>query len=98
MTYSAWLYHKQHGARVFEGSEEVDRALADGWVDTPAKLEEVAEANDGAPLLEVPAEIAGLDKDALAAMAQERYGLSLDKRFSLEKLQQQVAAKMAGVA
>lgn len=94
--YSAWLYHKQHAPRVFDGAEAVAQALAEGWVDSPAKLE--AEAGDVVPLLEVPAEIAGLDKDALAQLAQERYGLPLDKRFGLDKLQQMVAAKMAGIA
>ncbi len=94
--YSAWLYHKQHDPRVFDGAEAVAQAMAEGWVDSPSKVEE--DAGDGAPLLEIPAEIAGLDKDALAQLAQERYGLSLDKRFGLDKLQQQVAAKMAGVA
>ncbi len=96
MTYTAWLYHKEHGAVIFEGAEEVDRALADGWVDSPAKIEAV-DVPQPEPL-PVPEEIASMDKEALAVFAKDRFGLVLDKRSAIDKLQQQVAAKMAGVA
>jgi chromosome segregation ATPase len=33
-----YLYHDDFEARIFESQEAVDKALKDGWVDTPAKL------------------------------------------------------------
>lgn len=33
-----FLYHEDFEARIFESQEAVDKALKDGWVDTPAKL------------------------------------------------------------
>lgn len=38
-----WLYHKTQAAKVFTTEESVKKALAEGWVDTPAKLEGVHE-------------------------------------------------------
>ena len=33
-----WLFHKEHGAKIFNNPAEVE-AAGDGWVDSPAKLE-----------------------------------------------------------
>ena len=36
-----WIYHKEHGARLFEDDEEAHQLLENkenGWVDTPEKL------------------------------------------------------------
>lgn len=35
-----WLYHKTKPAKVFHTKESVEQALKEGWVDTPAKLED----------------------------------------------------------
>ena len=35
-----WLYNKNADATIFKGQEAIDKALSDGWVDTPAKLQE----------------------------------------------------------
>lgn len=38
MDFPAFMYHKEHGARLFETEAEF-KAAGRGWVDTPAKLE-----------------------------------------------------------
>lgn len=38
MEFPTYLYHKEHGARLFTSEEEV-KAAGRGWADTPAKFE-----------------------------------------------------------
>ena len=33
-----WLYNKNADATIFHGEEAIEKALSEGWVDTPAKL------------------------------------------------------------
>ena len=33
-----WLYHKSADATIFHGQEAIDKALSEGWVDTPEKF------------------------------------------------------------
>jgi len=35
-----WLYNKNADATIFHGEEAINNALQNGWVDTPAKLQE----------------------------------------------------------
>jgi hypothetical protein len=37
--FPAWRYHKDHEPRIFDTPEAIEAAEADGWVDSPAKLE-----------------------------------------------------------
>ncbi len=34
-----WLYHREHGARIFQSEEELEQAQENGWVDTPARFD-----------------------------------------------------------
>ena len=43
MQFPAFMYHKEHGARLF-GSEDELKAAGKGWVDTPAKFEQKKDA------------------------------------------------------
>ena len=36
--YPAWVYHKELGAKIIHSAEEE----SEGWVDTPAKFEQVS--------------------------------------------------------
>lgn len=36
--FKVFLYHESHEAKIFTSQEDVDAAMKDGWVDTPAKL------------------------------------------------------------
>lgn len=33
-----WLYNKNADATIFHGEEAINKALASGWVDSPAKF------------------------------------------------------------
>lgn len=35
----AWLFHKSEQAKIFECQESFDKALANGWVDSPKKVQ-----------------------------------------------------------
>lgn len=40
--FPCWMYHKKHGARLFNTKEELEEA-GSGWVDSPAKIKEINE-------------------------------------------------------
>ena len=87
-----WRYHQDHQPRIFHTAEDVAAAEADGWVDTPEKLD--ASLSEKNPIT-IPDEIAAMDKEALVAFAWENLGLNLDKRRALDTLKEQVALAMA---
>jgi hypothetical protein len=43
-----WRYHAEHPARVFEGDEAIENAEAEGWVDSPAKVEPITKGDGDA--------------------------------------------------
>jgi hypothetical protein len=43
MEFPCFMYHAEHGARLFADSLEYEEA-GEGWVDSPAKLDEPAPA------------------------------------------------------
>lgn len=56
--FSQWLYHQNHEARIFTSQAEVDAAIKEGWVDTPAKLKN----GEKKPVQDKSAEISVLEK------------------------------------
>lgn len=83
-----WMYHAQHGARLFNDEGEFASA-GSGWVDTPAKLTQAPGADDG------KADDEPLDREALKARAKE-LGISFPKNVNTEKLAELVAAADKG--
>lgn len=99
-TLPTWLYHKKHEAKVFETAEAVEKAKAEGWVDTPAKFEAQNEDNgqetqpsgDQKPTETKPEQTPGEDKGGAEAkpITKENY-----IKWSLKKLKEFLVA--AGV-
>lgn len=50
MQFPCFMYHAEHGARLFSAQAEFDES-GDGWVDSPAKIEAKKEQ---AELVETP--------------------------------------------
>ena len=46
-----WLYHKEHGAKLFKPEENPA-----GWVDSPAKIDEAVSGNEIIEDLKIPEE------------------------------------------
>ena len=63
-----WLYHRKMPARIFESPEEVQDAMADGWVAKPWQV------NDPPP----PPDPPKADADLTKAELVEKYGLDLE--------------------
>lgn len=83
----AYLYHPDHEPKIFHSEEELEAALAAGWVDSPAMIQE------DAPPASAPM---GMDPDVWgdvsALMAYGRsIGMILGPNYKLETLQQKVA-------
>jgi hypothetical protein len=93
-----WLYHAEHEPRIFYEQGVYDAALAAGWVDSPAKIEAVAEPdneNSAAPT-GLPPEIAAMGLDDLKAYAR---GLGIQfVKIRLDTLQAKVAEALAAQA
>lgn len=97
MDFNTWMYHKQHGAQLFETEDEFANA-GNGWVDSPAKLAQAVEVPAPAPTpapssdAEKPeVDAQPLDRDALKARADE-LGVTYPRNIGTEKLAALVAA------
>lgn len=43
-TMPCWMYHEDvREGKIFQTREELEKAIKDGWVDTPAKLPKISE-------------------------------------------------------
>lgn len=72
-TFPAYLFHAQHGSRLFENAEDFADALDAGWVDSPAKLtDEVIEQEHSIQVLQERA---------------TELGITFDGRWGAKKLQ-----------
>lgn len=88
----AYLYHSDHEPTIFETEEALDAALDDGWQDHPDKC--APKASDS-----LPAEIAGLDIDALKVFAKDRWpSMVIHPAIKLETLQAKVTEAMQAQA
>lgn len=61
-----WLYHKDAEATIFTGDDAIEKAIQDGWVDTPAKLEQTTLDAD------IVDPLAGLKKDELIKLLVDK--------------------------
>lgn len=80
-TFPAFLFHANHGARLFDNAEDFADALDAGWVDSPAKLtEDVLEQEHSVELLQERA---------------TELGIQFDGRWGAKKLQAAIDAHLA---
>lgn len=84
MDFPAWMYHAQHGARIFETKDEL-AAAGEGWADAPISSADPEPTSDDDP---------ALDRDALKARATE-LGLTFARNIKADKLAALIAAKEA---
>lgn len=88
----AWRYHAEHEPMIFDTEEALAAAEADGWVDSPAKIERAAPASSRPE--SVSEDVWG---DVKALLAHGRsIGMTLGPKYGLETLQAKVAAFIQG--
>lgn len=76
-----WLFHPTEDPRVFTDKAEVERALADGWADTPAVF------------FNVKAKPEAQDKDEKDELVHQAklLGMKVDARWSEARLRKEIA-------
>lgn len=70
-----WLYHAEHAPRVFGTAEDIEAAIAEGWVDHPDSVGEPEDPDT--------------EREELLALAKES-GVKIDKRWSNEKIREAI--------